>query len=333
MPQTCFNSPQLTFTYPDGTQFCALPLRTSAPLRPVTVRDTIGDLPPVKNGAVEDELDYDREAISAYQKDIRRGAGKLRHHVCKLLNELNLRRCELIPKESCHDWRYLRELVQAGTVPEKFQPAGATTEKPIVPDCLCGRTEALHNGARQPKIKARRRPANPLGSGCAATRREYSHSALCAILPLIAGWRGLYSRLDLDGHFPTSVTDPNPMGKARTQNSALERKHHHASAPVPAIVSSSVRILKRAFADRERVDAVISNVCRLGRCSTRSRTASCPSGSARGRRDSRTRSGSTARSAPCTARRVGGGKGRVQRPAEVYSDLLRCAGVWRRRGV
>lgn len=27
------------------------------------------------------------------------------------------------------------------------------------------------------------------------------------------GWRGLYGRLAWDGHFPTSVTDPNPMGK------------------------------------------------------------------------------------------------------------------------
>lgn len=27
------------------------------------------------------------------------------------------------------------------------------------------------------------------------------------------GWRGLYGRLDWNGHFPTAVTDPNPMGK------------------------------------------------------------------------------------------------------------------------
>jgi DNA (cytosine-5)-methyltransferase 1 len=27
------------------------------------------------------------------------------------------------------------------------------------------------------------------------------------------GWRGLYGRLNWAGHFPTSVTDPNPMGK------------------------------------------------------------------------------------------------------------------------
>ena len=27
------------------------------------------------------------------------------------------------------------------------------------------------------------------------------------------GWRGLFGRLDYNGHFPTSVTDPQPMGK------------------------------------------------------------------------------------------------------------------------
>ena len=29
------------------------------------------------------------------------------------------------------------------------------------------------------------------------------------------GWRGLFGRLDYDGHFPTSVTDPQPMGKVK----------------------------------------------------------------------------------------------------------------------
>ena len=27
------------------------------------------------------------------------------------------------------------------------------------------------------------------------------------------GWRGLFGRLDWGGHFPTSTTDPQPMGK------------------------------------------------------------------------------------------------------------------------
>ena len=29
-------------------------------------------------------------------------------------------------------------------------------------------------------------------------------------------WRGLYGRLDKNGHFPTAITDPSPMGKVGT---------------------------------------------------------------------------------------------------------------------
>lgn len=39
------------------------------------------------------------------------------------------------------------------------------------------------------------------------------------------GWRGLYGRLDLDGHFPTSTTDPQPMGKVRAAAAAACGAH------------------------------------------------------------------------------------------------------------
>ena len=171
LPVTCFNSPQLTFELPCGTKFCAVPQRKSAPLRAVTVRDMIGDLPAVPNGAEDDDLAFSEPPTSAFQKDIRSGAPRLRNHVCKVLNEVNVRRCSLIPKESNHDWRYLRVLVDSGQVEAMYQTAGMAKPQPIVPLCL-PQTEARHNG-----------------------------------------WRGLYSRLDWEGHFPTSTTDPNPMGK------------------------------------------------------------------------------------------------------------------------
>ena len=171
LPVTCFNSPQLTFELPCGTRFCAVPQRKSAPLRAVTVRDMIGDLPPVPNGAEDDDLGFTRPPASAFQKDIRNGAPRLRNHVCKVLNEVNVKRCSLIPKESNHDWRYLRVLVDSGQVEPLYQTASMAKAQPIVPLCL-PQTEARHNG-----------------------------------------WRGLYSRLDWEGHFPTSTTDPNPMGK------------------------------------------------------------------------------------------------------------------------
>ena len=35
------------------------------------------------------------------------------------------------------------------------------------------------------------------------------------------GWRGLFGRLAWEGHFPTSTTDPQPMGKVRASLSEL----------------------------------------------------------------------------------------------------------------
>jgi DNA (cytosine-5)-methyltransferase 1 len=171
LPVTCFNSPQLNFQLPGGVEFCAVPQRKSAPLRAVTVRDVIGDLPEVANGADDDDMAYEKGPESAFQRDIRAGATRLRNHVCKVLNELNERRCSLIPRGSNHDWRYLRMLVERGEVDKEVQTANMAKAAPLVPWCLPN-TEKRHNG-----------------------------------------WRGLYSRLDWAGHFPTSTTDPNPMGK------------------------------------------------------------------------------------------------------------------------
>ena len=192
-PLTCFGSPQLAVPLPDGSSFCAVPQRGgAAPLRSVTVRDVIGDLPPVPNGASEAELPYGGPPQSAFQADIRSASGlvglagpsglrppsqqlaaaaAVKQHVCKVLSDLNLHRCSLIPKESHHDWRYLRKLCQDDPSMDMFQGGAMTAAQPLVPLCLPN-TELKHNG-----------------------------------------WRGLYSRLDLGGHFPTSVTDPNPMGK------------------------------------------------------------------------------------------------------------------------
>ena len=197
LPVTCFNSPQLTFNLPGGVDFCAVPQRKSAPLRAVTVRDVIGDLPEVPNGAADDDLPYDGEAQSAFQRDIRAGASRVRNHICKVrapvggclrswhtltahapvaprpqvLNEVNQKRCSLIPRGSNHDWRYLRMLVESGKAEEFVHTPSMSKPAPLVPLCLPN-TEDRHNG-----------------------------------------WRGLYSRLDWAGHFPTSTTDPNPMGK------------------------------------------------------------------------------------------------------------------------
>ncbi|KAG2449363.1 hypothetical protein HYH02_005516 [Chlamydomonas schloesseri] len=157
------------------------PPASGAPLRTVTVRDVIGDLPPVENGACAEPLPYTSEPVSAFQRAIRGGGGhgaaaaaaaaagtstEVRDHVVKAMNALNLERCRCIPKgEPGADWRVLLKIVAEDPSREKFNG------QPLVPWCLPN-TAAHHNG-----------------------------------------WRGLYSRLDPDGHFPTATTDPNPMGK------------------------------------------------------------------------------------------------------------------------
>jgi DNA (cytosine-5)-methyltransferase 1 len=47
----CCRSPQLTVNLPGGVAYCAVDTSIpGAPLRTVTVRDAIGDLPSIQNG-------------------------------------------------------------------------------------------------------------------------------------------------------------------------------------------------------------------------------------------------------------------------------------------
>lgn len=53
-----FRTPQLTISLPNGVQYTAVPQTVGAPLRPVTVRDAIGDLPAIENGHDVEEMPY-----------------------------------------------------------------------------------------------------------------------------------------------------------------------------------------------------------------------------------------------------------------------------------
>ncbi|KAF6265105.1 hypothetical protein COO60DRAFT_1470199 [Scenedesmus sp. NREL 46B-D3] len=166
-PRHVFRSPQLTVNLPGGVAYCAVDTSIpGAPLRTVTVRDAIGDLPAIQNGHDKDVMPYSGPAVSAFQKLMRSKADVLRDHICKEMNDLNLERCRCIPKDAPGaDWRVLLEIVKNDPSREKFNG------QPLVPWCLPN-TADRHNG-----------------------------------------WRGLFGRLDLAGHFPTSTTDPQPMGK------------------------------------------------------------------------------------------------------------------------
>ncbi|KAL5196611.1 hypothetical protein ABZP36_000123 [Zizania latifolia] len=162
-PMHVFASPELKITLPDGKYYAAAKSTAGgAPFRAITVRDTIGDLPKVENGASKQLLEHEGEPISWFQKKIRGNTIALNDHISKEMNELNLIRCQHIPKRPGCDWHDL---------PDEKVKLSSGQLVDLIPWCLPN-TAKRHNQ-----------------------------------------WKGLYGRLDWEGNFPTSVTDPQPMGK------------------------------------------------------------------------------------------------------------------------
>ncbi|KAK1440400.1 hypothetical protein QVD17_06226 [Tagetes erecta] len=162
-PMHVFASPELKVTLNGNTQYAAVRSTASgAPFRAITVRDTIGDLPEVGNGASVTTTEYKSEPISWFQKRIRGDASVLTDHISKEMNELNVIRCKKIPKRPGADWRDL---------PEEKVKLSTGQMVDLIPWCLPN-TAKRHNQ-----------------------------------------WKGLFGRLDWEGNFPTSITDPQPMGK------------------------------------------------------------------------------------------------------------------------
>ncbi|KAG6490590.1 hypothetical protein ZIOFF_051890 [Zingiber officinale] len=162
-PIHVFATPELKISMPGNGYYTAVRSTAGgAPFRSITVRDTIGDLPPVANGAAKPTIDYGSEPISWFQKNIRSGMSALNDHISKEMNELNLIRCQRIPKRPGADWRDL---------PDEKVKLSTGQMVDLIPWCLPN-TAKRHNQ-----------------------------------------WKGLFGRLDWDGNFPTSITDPQPMGK------------------------------------------------------------------------------------------------------------------------
>ncbi|KAJ4950398.1 hypothetical protein NE237_027230 [Protea cynaroides] len=162
-PMHVFAGPDLKISLSGNEQYAAVrSTANGAPFRAITVKDTIGDLPPVGNGASKPMMDYEGEPVSWFQKKIRGDMLVLYDHITKEMNELNLIRCQRIPKRPGSDWRDLPdEKVRLST--------GQLVD--LIPWCLPN-TAKRHNQ-----------------------------------------WKGLFGRLDWEGNFPTSITDPQPMGK------------------------------------------------------------------------------------------------------------------------
>ncbi|KAI5671833.1 hypothetical protein M9H77_12197 [Catharanthus roseus] len=162
-PMYVFAGSELKITLSRNLQYAAVKSTAcGAPFRALTVRDTIGDLPAVGNGASNTNIEYQGDPISWFQKMIRGNALVLSDHISKEMNELNLIRCQKIPKRPGADWRDL---------PDEKVKLSTGQMVDLIPWCLPN-TAKRHNQ-----------------------------------------WKGLFGRLDWEGNFPTSITDPQPMGK------------------------------------------------------------------------------------------------------------------------
>ena len=203
-----FKSPQLTINLPGGVQYTAVPqtARGGAPLRTVTVKDAIGDLPEIGNG--HDDGGATEHAIapqSAFQRMIRSGLPPpssggdsakqpLYDHISKTMNELNVERCRCIPKGvPGADWRVLRKVL-ANDRKQPLEKQRYRFVDPKLPNAPSA--NVLGDVVREGK------KLGDLIPWC-LPNTEARHN----------GWRGLFGRLDPRCHFPTSTTDPQPMGK------------------------------------------------------------------------------------------------------------------------
>ncbi|KAJ8680875.1 hypothetical protein QAD02_016662 [Eretmocerus hayati] len=176
----------------------------SAPLRVTTVRDALSDLPAIKSGKVEDVMSYGSEPLSHFQRKMRAGSrdALLMDHVCKDLGALVEARMAHIPTVTGSDWRDLPNIVlplSDGTHTNKLKynyhdkKVGRSSTGALRGVCSC----------------ASGKDCNPLD------RQDNTLIPWC--LPHTANrhnnWAGLYGRIEWDGFFSTTITNPEPMGK------------------------------------------------------------------------------------------------------------------------
>ncbi|GIZ05327.1 hypothetical protein CEXT_541031 [Caerostris extrusa] len=139
------------------------------------VRDALSDLPEIKNGAKVEEISYSGEALSHFQRKLR-GPGA--------------------------DWRDLPNIVvrlSDGNYSKLLKYThddiknGQSSNGALRGVCSCANRKACDPTDRQ---------FNTLIPWCLPhTGNRHNH------------WSGLYGRLEWDGFFSTTITNPEPMGK------------------------------------------------------------------------------------------------------------------------
>ncbi|XP_053320799.1 DNA (cytosine-5)-methyltransferase 1 isoform X2 [Spea bombifrons] len=189
--------------------------RTNSSLfRTITVRDTMSDLPEIRNGASALEISYNGEPQSWFQRQIRGSQYQpiLRDHICKDMSALVAARMRHIPLAPGSDWRDLPNMevrLTDGTTTRKLRYShndkknGRSGNGALRGVCSCAAGKPCDPADRQ---------FNTLIPWCLPhTGNRHNH------------WAGLYGRLEWDGFFSTTVTNPEPMGK---QGRVLHPEQH-----------------------------------------------------------------------------------------------------------
>eukprot|EP00095_Tigriopus_kingsejongensis_P009171 maker-scaffold145_size311916-snap-gene-0.17 protein:Tk09171 transcript:maker-scaffold145_size311916-snap-gene-0.17-mRNA-1 annotation:"dna (cytosine-5)-methyltransferase -like" len=174
---------------------------SSAPYRTVTVKDAMGDLPPIQNGSDLSDMPYSKPPTSHFQRLVRRSNANLNDHICRNLAPLIEMRISFIPMERGSDWRDLPNIVvtlRDGTTTEKLQYNYGDFTRP-------------HDAALKGVCSCNGKKNAP----CHGLQQKMTLIPWC--LPHTANrngnWSGLYGRIDWDGYFSTTVTNPEPISK------------------------------------------------------------------------------------------------------------------------
>ncbi|XP_061469721.1 DNA (cytosine-5)-methyltransferase 1 isoform X5 [Rhineura floridana] len=199
----------------DDKKFVSNITRTySGPFRTITVRDTMSDLPEIRNGASALEISYNGEPQSWFQRQIRGSQYQpiLRDHICKDMSALVAARMRHVPLAPGSDWRDLPNIevrLSDGITTRKLRYThhekknGRSTTGALRGVCSCAEGKPCDPADRQ---------FNTLIPWCLPhTGNRHNH------------WAGLYGRLEWDGFFSTTVTNPEPMGK---QGRVLHPEQH-----------------------------------------------------------------------------------------------------------
>ncbi|KAJ9600521.1 hypothetical protein L9F63_026341, partial [Diploptera punctata] len=199
-PKAC----QLSVMVDDKKYLSSCRWVSSAPLRTITVRDSMSDLPEIRNGHKKEEMPYGGEPMSHFQRMIRGNQYQpiLRDHICKDMAPIIEARIANIPTASGSDWRDLPNIVvrlSDGTYTKKLQylhhdkKNGKSSTGAFRGVCTCA-----------------------TGKACDPMDKQYN-TLIPWCLPHTGNrhnqWSGLYGRLEWDGFFSTTVTNPEPMGK------------------------------------------------------------------------------------------------------------------------